>query len=65
MMEDMVSQRGAILYATDDRFCIDNGLMIAQAGVLEYKTSGGTKMEETTCTQRFRTDEVEVTWRDD
>lgn len=64
MMEDMVKQRAGLLYATDDRFCIDNGLMIAQAGVLEFKTSGPTKMEDTTCTQRFRTDEVEVLWRD-
>lgn len=65
MMQEMVQQRDGILYATDDRFCIDNGLMIAQAGVLEYKTGGPTKMEDTTCTQRFRTDEVLVTWRDD
>jgi len=30
MMEIMCSERGAKLFATDMRFCIDNGAMIAQ-----------------------------------
>jgi hypothetical protein len=30
MMEIMARERGATLYATDMRFCIDNGAMIAQ-----------------------------------
>jgi hypothetical protein len=33
MMEIMARERGAILYATDMRFCIDNGAMIAQVCV--------------------------------
>ena len=32
MMEIMCKERGARLFATDERFCIDNGAMIAQAG---------------------------------
>ncbi|XP_072411976.1 tRNA N6-adenosine threonylcarbamoyltransferase-like [Chiloscyllium punctatum] len=32
MMADMCDARGAKLYATDERFCIDNGAMIAHAG---------------------------------
>jgi N6-L-threonylcarbamoyladenine synthase len=32
MMEIMCSERGAKLFATDMRFCIDNGAMIAQVG---------------------------------
>ncbi len=32
-MEIMCSERGAKLFATDMRFCIDNGAMIAQVGV--------------------------------
>lgn len=28
--EVMAKERGAMLYATDMRFCIDNGVMIAQ-----------------------------------
>jgi N6-L-threonylcarbamoyladenine synthase len=38
--------------------------MIAHAGLLEHSTGVATKMEDTTCTQRFRTDEVFVGWRD-
>lgn len=45
------------------RFCIDNGIMIAQAGLLQYRMGQRTKLEDSTITQRFRTDEVEVTWR--
>lgn len=64
MMGIMARDRGGSVYATDERFCIDNGIMIAQAGLLAYKTGFRTKMEDSTCTQRFRTDEVFVQWRD-
>ncbi|XP_025114809.1 probable tRNA N6-adenosine threonylcarbamoyltransferase [Pomacea canaliculata] len=63
MMEIMAKERGATLFATDERFCIDNGAMIAQAGWEMFRTGITTKLEDTTCTQRYRTDEVEVTWR--
>lgn len=65
MMGIMAKERGAKLYATDERFCIDNGVMIAQAGWEMFRSGHVTPLEETTCTQRFRTDEVEVTWRND
>ncbi|KAJ3035910.1 hypothetical protein HDV00_003311 [Rhizophlyctis rosea] len=64
MMGQMVKQRDGHLFATDERFCIDNGLMIAQAGILQYRTGYVTPLEDTWCTQRFRTDDVLVTWRD-
>ncbi|KAG0170386.1 putative tRNA threonylcarbamoyladenosine biosynthesis protein kae1 [Apophysomyces sp. BC1034] len=64
MMEQMAEQRGATVCATDERFCIDNGIMIAHAGLLAYKTGYTTPLEKSTCTQRFRTDEVYVAWRD-
>ncbi|XP_054717863.1 probable tRNA N6-adenosine threonylcarbamoyltransferase [Uloborus diversus] len=63
MMRIMTEERGAKLYATDERFCIDNGAMIAQAGWEMYQSGQVTNFEDTTCTQRYRTDEVEVTWR--
>ncbi|KAF2095004.1 O-sialoglyco protein endopeptidase [Rhizodiscina lignyota] len=56
MMGSMARERGGSVYATDERFCIDNGIMIAQAGLLDIEESG--------VTQRFRTDEVWVGWRD-
>lgn len=64
MMGEMARERGGSVYATDERFCIDNGIMIAQAGLLAYKTGYRTSLEESVCTQRFRTDEVYVKWRD-
>nr|XP_039260510.1 probable tRNA N6-adenosine threonylcarbamoyltransferase [Styela clava] len=68
MMGVMAEERGAKLFATDMRFCIDNGAMIAQAGWEMFRSDPKrhiTPIEKSTCTQRFRTDEVEVTWRDD
>lgn len=64
MMGIMARDRGGNVFATDERFCIDNGIMIAHAGLLEYQTGVSTKLEDSTCTQRFRTDEVYVGWRD-
>jgi N6-L-threonylcarbamoyladenine synthase len=37
--------------------------MIAQAGIFAYQMGTITPLEEATCTQRFRTDAVDVTWR--
>jgi N6-L-threonylcarbamoyladenine synthase len=40
--------------------------MIAYLGALEYLATGkATALDETWITQRFRTDEVYVSWRDD
>lgn len=64
MMEVMCEERDAKVFATDERFCIDNGAMIAQAGYVMFQSGITTPFEETFCTQRFRTDDVEVTWRD-
>ncbi|KJZ75588.1 Putative tRNA threonylcarbamoyladenosine biosynthesis protein KAE1 [Hirsutella minnesotensis 3608] len=64
MMGHMARERGGSVYATDERFCIDNGIMIAHAGLLAYETGFRTPLAESQCTQRFRTDEVYVKWRD-
>uniref|UniRef100_T1H5S3 N(6)-L-threonylcarbamoyladenine synthase n=1 Tax=Megaselia scalaris TaxID=36166 RepID=T1H5S3_MEGSC len=64
MMGIMCKERGGHLFATDERYCIDNGLMIAHTGAEMFK-SGQMDYEESTVTQRYRTDEVLVTWRDD
>ncbi|KAJ6621245.1 O-sialoglycoprotein endopeptidase [Mycena sp. CBHHK59/15] len=63
MMEIMASERGGKVFATDERFCIDNGIMIAQAGLLSFRMGFETPLSKSTCTQRFRTDEVHVSWR--
>lgn len=64
MMGVMARDRNGSVFATDERFCIDNGIMIAHAGLLAYRTGFRTPLEESTCTQRFRTDEVLIKWRD-
>uniref|UniRef100_A0A3B5MLD7 N(6)-L-threonylcarbamoyladenine synthase n=1 Tax=Xiphophorus couchianus TaxID=32473 RepID=A0A3B5MLD7_9TELE len=64
MMGVMCKERGAKLFATDERFCIDNGAMIAQAGWEMFRSGYVTELEDSWITQRYRTDEVEVTWRD-
>jgi N6-L-threonylcarbamoyladenine synthase len=63
MMGLMVRNRGGSVFATDERFCIDNGIMIAHAGLLAFEIGFRTLLEESTCTQRFRTDEVCIKWR--
>lgn len=64
MMGMMAADRGGSVFATDERFCIDNGIMIAHAGLLQHSMGFRTKLEESSCTQRFRTDEVLINWRD-
>ena len=63
MVGIMCTERGARLYATDMRFCIDNGAMIAQAGWHMFNHKMLTAWGDTTITQRFRTDDVQVKWR--
>ncbi|GAA5882100.1 hypothetical protein JCM16303_005601 [Sporobolomyces ruberrimus] len=63
MMGIMAGERGGSIFATDERFCIDNGIMIAHAGLLSWRMGYETPLAETACTQRFRTDEVLVNWR--
>jgi N6-L-threonylcarbamoyladenine synthase len=48
----MARERGATVYATDERYCIDNGVMIAQAGWEMFRNGHVTPIEDTWCTQR-------------
>jgi N6-L-threonylcarbamoyladenine synthase len=43
----MAADRGGVVGAMDERYCIDNGAMIAYAGLLEYHKNGGIKIEDT------------------
>ncbi|NWI80670.1 OSGEP threonylcarbamoyltransferase, partial [Dryoscopus gambensis] len=45
-------------------YCVDNGAMIAQAGWEMLRAGQVTELGQSGITQRYRTDEVEVTWRD-
>lgn len=59
----MCKERGGQLFATDERFCIDNGAMIAQAACEMFSAGLVVPLDDSTITQRFRTDEVNVLWR--
>lgn len=62
MLGIMAKERNATCYATDERFCIDNGLMIGYTGMLMHQHGARFKSEDFGVTQRFRTDTVEVNW---
>ncbi len=63
MIEEMAKERGAKMFVPDRRLCVDNGAMIAWLGNLMYSSGVRMTIEDTTVEQRFRTDEVNVTWR--
>ncbi|MDI3483331.1 MAG: N6-L-threonylcarbamoyladenine synthase [Candidatus Methanomethylophilaceae archaeon] len=59
----MTEERGARSYVPEPKLCADNGAMIALTGKLMYEAGIRMSVEESIVDQRFRTDEVEVTWR--
>ncbi|MFA6951496.1 MAG: bifunctional N(6)-L-threonylcarbamoyladenine synthase/serine/threonine protein kinase [Candidatus Methanomethylophilaceae archaeon] len=63
MVDTMAKERGAKMYCPDRRFCMDNGAMIAWLGNIMYNSGVRMSIEDTEVRQRFRTDEVSVTWR--
>jgi tRNA A37 threonylcarbamoyltransferase TsaD len=48
----MAKERNGRVCAMDQRYCIDNGAMIAQAGVLQFQHGETTALKDATCTQR-------------
>jgi N6-L-threonylcarbamoyladenine synthase len=63
MVAQMAHDRGAEMFVPEPRLCIDNGAMIAWTGLLMHRAGVRMAVEDTKVNQRFRTDEVEVTWR--
>lgn len=63
MIAEMAHERGAEMFCPDRRFCMDNGAMIAWLGNVMYQSGVRMDMADTVVEQRFRTDEVEVSWR--
>jgi len=63
MVGVMCKERGGKAFGTDMRFCIDNGIMIAQAGWHMFNCGMTIPLEQTSITQRYRTDDVNVKWR--
>lgn len=63
MMQIMVQERGGTLSSMDHRYCIDNGAMIGQAGIFALQFGETTALQDSWCTQRYRTDAVRTIWR--
>lgn len=68
MLKIMAEERGGTVCATHEAYCIDNGAMIACAGLKAFESDrvrASCDADKAFVTQRFRTDDVFVTWRDD
>lgn len=63
MLESMTEEHDADFFVPPMKYCADNGAMIAWTGILAYKSGISQKIEETGIQQRWRTDEVEIPWR--
>ncbi len=63
MVARMAADRGASMFVPPGDLCIDNGAMIAWTGLLMHRAGVRMGLEDTLIDQRFRTDEVAVTWR--
>ncbi len=63
MVGRMAEDRGAKMFVPPGDLCIDNGAMIAWTGLLMHRAGVRMALEDTLVDQRYRTDEVDVTWR--
>jgi len=64
MVETMASARGASFFVPRKDLCVDNGAMIAWLGLVMYDSGLRMSIEDSVINQRYRTDMVEVSWRD-
>lgn len=62
MLSIMAEENDINIYLTDKKYCMDNGAMIAQAGMLMFKHGERLAIEKATVDQRFRIDEVDTPW---
>jgi len=64
MVSIMAEERNASFFVPRKDVCIDNGAMIAWLGALMYESGVRMSIDQTIVNQRFRTDMVDVIWRD-
>ena len=68
MMSQMIEDRKSVggsgkVCGMDHRYCVDNGAMIAQVGLLSLQYGQVTELKDSWCTQRYRTDQSPIVWR--
>ena len=64
MVKTMAEERGARMFVPPGSLCVDNGAMIAWTGMIMHCSGVRMNLQDSVINQRFRTDEVDVTWRD-
>jgi len=52
MMGVMAAERGGQIYGVESLYAVDNGVMVAQAGILAYRMGQTTPLSKTSVTQR-------------
>jgi len=63
MAKKMCEERGEKCFIPPNDVLVDNGLMIAWQGILQYKAGQRMKIEEANILPYQRTDEVKVNWK--
>ncbi len=63
MIKQMAVERDAKFFVPEKGLCIDNGVMIAWLGLIMHNADIEMSVEDTVVRQRFRTDEVDASWR--
>ena len=64
MVKTMAAERNSYFFAPPKDLSVDNGAMIAWLGLLMYRSGIRMNIEQSTIDQRFRTDMVDVSWRE-
>ena len=62
MVREMGREQEVRVNLTSPDYCMDNGAMIARAGLLMYESGQRQNIDDTTVIQRYRIDEVETPW---
>lgn len=65
MLRSMSREQSAEFYVPPMELCADNGTMIAWTGILAREHGMEQEIGDTGIHQRWRTDEMEIPWRDD
>jgi N6-L-threonylcarbamoyladenine synthase len=64
MVDIMTKERGAKYFVPSRDLCIDNGAMIAYTGLVMFNSGIRHDIKDTEINQKYRTDEVDITWRE-
>jgi tRNA A37 threonylcarbamoyltransferase TsaD len=63
MCKKMCKARDAKMYVPPNEVLVDNGLMIAWLGLLQFQNGGRMGLDEAVIKPYLRTDDVDVYWR--